>query len=584
MSEKKILVGYASCGIAAGAKDIYEELEEQFDDKKLNIDMKKVGCVGMCHNEPIVEVLEGEERFTYGNLEKEDVEGLVQDHLINDVPYEEKLIDSPEDYDYFENQKKIVLRNSGIIDPESIEEYIERDGYEALEKALKMEPEEIIEEIKESNLRGRGGAGFPTGVKWEFAKGADSNTKYIVCNADEGDPGAFMDRSVLEGDPHAALEGMIIGAYAIGANEGYIYVREEYPVAVKRLKIAIEKAKEKGYLGEDILGTDFSFDIHISKGAGAFVCGEETALMHSIEGKRGMPSPRPPYPAQKGLFGKPTNINNVETWANVPWIIRNGAEKFAEYGTDESGGTKVFALAGKIKRGGLVEVPLGTTLREVIFDIGNGIEEDKDFKAVQLGGPSGGCLPAEHLDTPVDYETLTEAGAIMGSGGMIVINEDDCMVNVAEYFLNFAQEESCGKCTFCRVGTKRMLEILERITEGEGEMEDLQKLKNLAPQIKDNSLCGLGQTAPNPVLTTLRYFEEEYREHIEESKCRAGICRPLITFTITDDCIGCTKCAQECPVDTIEGEQNEKHTIIQEGCIQCGTCEEVCPVNAVEVK
>ncbi len=584
MSEKKIMVGYASCGIAAGAKDIYQELEEQFDDKKLDIEMKKVGCVGMCHNEPIVEVLEDEKRFTYGNLETEDVEEIVQEHLINDVPYEEKLIDSPENYDYFANQKKIVLRNSGIIDPESIEEYIERDGYEALEKALKMEPEEIIEEIKESNLRGRGGAGFPTGVKWGFAKGAESDTKYIVCNADEGDPGAFMDRSVLEGDPHSVLEGMLIGAYAIGADEGYIYAREEYPVAVKRLKIAIEKAKERGYLGEDILGTNFSFDINISKGAGAFVCGEETALMHSIEGKRGMPSPRPPYPAQKGLFGKPTNINNVETLANVPWIIRNGAEKFAEYGTDESGGTKVFALAGKIKRGGLVEVPIGTTLREVIFDIGNGIEEDKEFKAVQLGGPSGGCLPAEHLDTPVDYETLTEAGAIMGSGGMIVIDEDDCMVNVAEYFLNFAQEESCGKCTFCRVGTKRMLEILERIAEGEGEMEDLQKLKNLAPQIKDNSLCGLGQTAPNPVLTTLRYFEEEYREHIEESKCRAGICRPLITFTITDDCIGCTKCAQECPVDTIEGEQNEKHTIIQEGCIQCGTCEEVCPVNAVEVK
>lgn len=584
MSEKKIMVGYASCGIAAGAKDIYRELEDQFDDKKLDIEMKKVGCVGMCHNEPIVEVVEDEERFTYGNLETEDVEEIVQDHLINDVPYEEKLIDSPENYDYFANQKKIVLRNSGIIDPESIEEYIERDGYEALEKALKMEPEEIIEEIKESNLRGRGGAGFPTGVKWGFAKGAESDTKYIVCNADEGDPGAFMDRSVLEGDPHSVLEGMLIGAYAIGADEGYIYAREEYPIAVKRLKIAIEKAKEKGYLGEDILGTNFSFDINISKGAGAFVCGEETALMHSIEGKRGMPSPRPPYPAQKGLFGKPTNINNVETLANVPWIIRNGAEKFAEYGTDESGGTKVFALAGKIKRGGLVEVPIGTTLREVIFDIGNGIEEDKEFKAVQLGGPSGGCLPAEHLDTPVDYETLTEAGAIMGSGGMIVIDEDDCMVNVAEYFLNFAQEESCGKCTFCRVGTKRMLEILERIAEGEGEMEDLQKLKNLAPQIKDNSLCGLGQTAPNPVLTTLRYFEEEYREHIEESKCRAGICRPLITFTITDDCIGCTKCAQECPVDTIEGEQNEKHTIIQEGCIQCGTCEEVCPVNAVEVK
>ncbi len=584
MSDKTITVGLASCGIAAGAKDIYKELQDQISDKDVDVEMKKVGCVGMCHNEPIVEVFEDEKRFTYGDLEVKDVKGLVEDHIINDVPYEEKLIDAPEDYDYFDNQKKIVLRNSGVIDPESIEEYIERDGYKALKKALEMNRNEIISEIKESNLRGRGGAGFPTGVKWEFAKKEDSDKKYIVCNADEGDPGAFMDRSVLEGDPHAVLEGMLIGAYTIGADEGYIYVREEYPVAVRRLKLAIEQAKEKGFLGENILGKEFSFDIKISKGAGAFVCGEETALMNSIEGKRGMPSPRPPFPAQEGLFGKPTNINNVETWANIPWILRNGAEEFAKYGTEESGGTKVFALAGKVKRGGLVEVPIGTTLREVIFDIGGGIEEDKDFKAVQLGGPSGGFLPSEHLDTPVDYETLTEAGAIMGSGGMIVLDENDCMVNVADFFLDFAQEESCGKCTFCRVGTKRMLEILERISDGKGEMKDLDKLKELATQIKNNSLCGLGQTAPNPILTTLRYFEDEYREHIEEEKCRAGVCRSLITFTINDDCIGCTKCAQECPVDAIEGKPNEMHKVIQEDCIKCGTCEEVCPVDAVEVK
>ncbi|MEF8834549.1 MAG: NADH-quinone oxidoreductase subunit NuoF [Candidatus Thermoplasmatota archaeon] len=583
-SERRIKVGYASCGIAAGASEIYDELMDRLKGKDVDTRVDKVGCIGMCHNEPIVEIDDEDGRYTYGNLEVEDVENLVEDHLVENVPYEDKLITGPdEEYDYFSNQKKVVLRNSGEIDPESIEEYIDTGGYEGLKKALDMESKEIIDTIKESDLRGRGGAGFPTGVKWQFAKDADGDEKYLICNADEGDPGAFMDRSVLEGDPHAVLEGMIIGAYATGASKGYIYCRAEYPVALERLQIGIEKAREKGFLGEDILGSGFSFDIEIKEGAGAFVCGEETALMHSIEGERGMPRPRPPFPAQEGLFDKPTNINNVETWANVPWILRNGAEEFSSIGTDESGGTKVFALAGKVKRGGLVEVPIGTTLREVIFDVGAGIEEDKEFKAVQLGGPSGGCLPKEYLDTPVDYETLTDAGAIMGSGGMVVMNEDDCMVNVAQYFLDFTQEESCGKCTFCRVGTKRLLEMLDRFSKGKGSSEDIEKLKEMADKINKHSLCGLGQTAPNPVLTTLRYFEDEYESHLEEQTCEAGVCRDLITYTIMDSCISCGTCAEECPSDAISEGEN-KYVIDQETCITCGACEEACPVDAIEVE
>ncbi|MBS3790571.1 MAG: NADH-quinone oxidoreductase subunit NuoF [Candidatus Thermoplasmatota archaeon] len=583
-AEKRVRVGYASCGIAAGASEIYDELMDTLEGKDVDPQVDKVGCMGMCHNEPIVEIDDENGRYTYGNLEVEDVENLVEDHLIEHVPYEDKLITGPEEeYDYFSNQRKVVLRNSGEINPESIEEYMDAEGYEALEKALDMDPQEIIDTIKESNLRGRGGAGFPTGMKWQFAKDAKGDEKYIICNADEGDPGAFMDRSVLEGDPHAVLEGMIIGAYATGASKGYIYCRAEYPVALKRLDIGIKRAREKGFLGEDILDSGFSFDIEIKEGAGAFVCGEETALMHSIEGERGMPRPRPPFPAQQGLFDKPTNINNVETWANVPWILRNGAEEFSSMGTDESGGTKVFALAGKVKRGGLVEVPIGTTLREVIFDVGGGIEEDKEFKAVQLGGPSGGCLPKEYLDTPVDYETLTDAGAIMGSGGMVVMNEDDCMVNVAQYFLDFTQEESCGKCTFCRVGTKRLLEMLDSFSKGEGSSEDIEKLKEMADKIKKHSLCGLGQTAPNPVLTTLRYFEDEYETHLEEQTCEAGVCRDLITYTITNSCVSCGTCVEECPSDAIsEGE--EKYVIDQEICIQCGACEEACPIDAIEVE
>lgn len=580
----EVRIGYASCGIAAGAKEVYEKLRREVDDKNYPITLKKVGCVGMCHNEPLIEV-EGVDggTVTYGNLEEGDVDSILECLFSEDQKYEEKLIPGKDDYDYFSKQKKIVLKNSGIIDPEEIDEYVDREGYSALKKAVDLEEEEVIDLIKDSNLRGRGGAGFPTGVKWGFARASEGNEKYIICNADEGDPGAFMDRSIIEGDPHALLEGMVIGAYAIGAGKGYIYCRAEYPLALKRLDIAIDQAYEKGFLGEDILGSDFSFDIEISQGAGAFVCGEETALMGSIEGERGMPTPRPPYPAQSGLFGQPTNINNVETFANVPWILRNGPKKYRKIGSEESGGTKVFALAGKIKRGGLVEVPIGTSLEEIIFEIGDGIEEDRDFKAVQLGGPSGGCLPKEQLDTPVDYETLTAAGAIMGSGGMIVMDESDCMVDVARYFLDFTQEESCGKCTFCRVGTKRMLEILERISSGEGEKEDIEKLRSLAPKIQDYSLCGLGQTAPNPVLTTLRYFEEEYLEHIENKNCPAAVCRDLITFNITDACIGCTKCSQECPVDAIDGESGSQHVINQETCIKCGTCREVCPVDAVEV-
>jgi len=580
----EIKVGYASCGIAAGAAEIYGALKREIKENNYRVSPKKVGCVGMCHKEPLMELeLPDGTRFTYGNLEEDDVSKILVNHIHKNRSYGDKLIPGKSDYDYFTKQKKVVLRNSGVIDPEEIDEYLERDGYTALEEALEVDGSEIIQLIKDSKLRGRGGAGFPTGVKWSFARASDSDQKYLICNADEGDPGAFMDRSLIEGDPHALLEGMIIAAHAIGADKGYIYCRAEYPLALERLNIAIGQARSEGFLGEDILGSGFSFDIEISKGAGAFVCGEETALMNSIEGERGMPSPRPPYPAQKGLFGQPTNINNVETLANVPWIVRNGAEEYREIGTENSGGTKVFALAGKIERGGLVEVPIGTSLEEIIFDIGNGIEGDKDFKAVQLGGPSGGCLPESQLDTPVDYETLTDAGAIMGSGGMIVMGEDDCMVDVAKYFLDFTQEESCGKCTFCRVGTKRMLEILERITDGEGEREDLEKLRQLAPKIERNSLCGLGQTAPNPVLTTLRYFEDEYLEHIENDSCPAGVCRHLITYKITDGCIGCTTCSEECPVDAIEGEKGSRHVIDQEECIKCGTCMEVCPVDAVEV-
>ncbi len=496
---------------------------------------------------------------------------------LKELPYYEEL-------DFYKKQKRIVLENCGLIDPEKIDDYIENNGYQAAAKALtEMKSSEIIEKVKNSGLRGRGGGGFPTGLKWQFAKDAEGEKKYVVCNADEGDPGAFMDRSLLEGDPHKLLEGMMIAAYAIGADEGYIYVRAEYPLAISRLKKAISQAEELGLLGENIFGSGFNFKIHIKEGAGAFVCGEETALMASIEGKRGTPTSRPPYPAQSGLWGKPTNINNVETYANIPYIIDKGSEKFNKFGTENSSGTKVFALTGKIKNTGLVEVPMGLSLRDIIYDIGGGITDDKDFKAVQTGGPSGGCIPAEHLDLKIDYDSLKEIGAMMGSGGMVVMDEDTCMVDVARFFLTFTQSESCGKCTPCRIGTKRMLEILERITEGKGREGDIEKLEQLGRVIKEASLCGLGQTAPNPVLTTIKYFREEYEAHINDKKCPAGQCSALKgSYVIDDDhCIGCGQCKTVCPADAITGEKQKAHIIDPEACISCGACAEVCPVDAI---
>lgn len=586
MENIRIKIGMASCGLAAGAGDVKKELEKYIKENSLKIKIEETACIGMCYAEPIVEYISEQKSITYGGVEPQKAIDILQAFQKSNPIEKNVILTNNFDLEADNNlakQTRIVLRNVGQIDPESIDDYIKNDGYLALEKALKeMKREEIINEIKESGLRGRGGAGFPTGLKWDFAYKAQSNKKYMVCNADEGDPGAFMDRSVLEGDPHSVLEGMAIAAYAIGADEGYLYVRAEYPLAIKHLRKAIADAEAKNYLGKNILGTDFNFELHIKEGAGAFVCGEETALMASIEGKRGMPRIRPPFPAQSGLWGYPTNINNVETLGNVAWIIANGANKYNEYGTEKSHGTKVFALAGKIKNSGLIEVPMGMPLREVIFDVGGGIKDDKPFKAVQLGGPSGGCVPASLLDTIVDYDSINKTGAIMGSGGMVVMDNETCMVDVAKFFLNFTQNESCGKCTFCRVGTKRMLEILERITQGKGEMKDLDTLEELSHKIISTSLCGLGQTAPNPVLTTLKYFREEYEAHIIDKKCPAGVCTALIKFeVIPDKCIGCTLCAKNCPVDAIEGKPKETHIIEQDKCIKCGVCFQKCPVNAI---
>ena len=579
----RIVIGQGSCGIAAGAKKTEAAFREKIAGEKIDVKIDITGCVGTCYLEPIVDVYDDEGRMTrYVHVQPDKVDAIVDGHIKGGKPVEELAV-SPEDAEFVARQQRVVLRHCGLIDPENIDEYLAVGGYEATKNVVtSMTPMEVIEEIKVSGLRGRGGAGFPTWFKWNAARQNPGKEKYIVCNADEGDPGAFMDRSVLEGDPHSVIEGMIIGGYAMGATEGIIYCRAEYPLAIKRLEIAMDQARAKGFLGKDIFGSGFDFDIRIKAGAGAFVCGEETALIASLEGERGMPRLKPPFPAQKGYWQQPTNINNVETYANVAWIIVNGGAAFGSMGTEKSKGTKVFALAGKIKRGGLAEVPMGLTLREIIYSIGGGIKGDRKFKAVQMGGPSGGCIPASLIDTPVTYEDITKTGAIVGSGGMIVTDEDTCMVDIARYFLDFTRKESCGKCNYCRLGTKRMLEILERITRGEGRDGDIELLEELAAKIKDGAMCGLGQTAPNPVLTTLRYFRNEYEDHIYNHKCTAKSCKALIKFNITDKCVGCTRCAKGCPVGAITGSVKQQHVIDQSICIKCGRCQENCKFGAIE--
>ena len=578
----KVIVGQGSCGVATGAKKTAAQFERLIEEKDLDVKVDITGCVGTCYLEPIVDVYDDNNNMTrYVKVNADKASEIVEKHLVNgEVVTDLALHD--EDKLFIEKQQRVVLRHCGLINPEKIEEYIAVGGYAATKKVVtSMTQDEVIEEIKISGLRGRGGAGFPTWFKWNAAKANKADQKYIVCNADEGDPGAFMDRSVLEGDPHSLIEGMIIGGYAMGARDGVIYVRAEYPLAIHRLEIAMAQAREKGFLGKNIFGSGFDFDLRIKAGAGAFVCGEETALIASLEGERGMPRLKPPFPAAKGYWQKPTNINNVETYANVAWIIANGGAAFGAMGTDKSKGTKVFALAGKIKKGGLVEVPMGLPLRDVIYGIGGGIKKDKEFKAVQMGGPSGGCIPASLIDTPVDYENINKTGAIVGSGGMIVMDETTCMVDMARYFLDFTRKESCGKCNYCRIGTKRMLEILERITRGEGKDGDIELLEELAYKVKDGAMCGLGQTAPNPVLTTIKYFRNEYEDHIYNKKCTAASCKSLISFNITDDCRGCTACARKCPVGAISGNKKEKHFINQDVCIRCGRCEENCKFDAI---
>jgi len=580
-----VTIGLGTCGISAGGEKVLKAFQDELKDRPNAFLLKETGCIGMCYREVLVEVSNGNgSTCLYGDVTPERVGRIVQDHILSGKVIDEWLVSGENrEKGFFENQVRIVLRNCGKIDPGSIEEYVATGGYKALEKVLQsMTPEQVIKEVIDSGLKGRGGGGFPTGTKWKLTRGNPGDKKYIICNADEGDPGAFMDRSVLESDPHSVLEGMIIAGFAIGSDEAYIYCRAEYPKAVTRLRQAIAQAKRKGLVGQIILGSNFSFDIKIKEGAGAFVCGEETALIASLEGRRGMPRFRPPFPAQAGLWGKPTNINNVETYANIPWIILNGGAAFAAYGTADSKGTKVFAMAGKVKRTGLVEVPMGITINSIIFDICGGIMNDRKFKAVQMGGPSGGCIPAEMCDVPIDYQQINKTGAIMGSGGLIVMDETTCMVDVAKFFLTFTQAESCGKCTFCRIGTKRMLEILERITVGQGTMADLENLDELSDQIKAASLCGLGQTAPNPVVTTLKYFRDEYVAHIQEKRCPAHVCQSLLTYTINDKCTGCVVCARACPTEAITGEKKQMHFITQDKCIKCGKCFTVCRFDAVD--
>ncbi|MDR2861870.1 MAG: NADH-quinone oxidoreductase subunit NuoF [Syntrophobacterales bacterium] len=585
---KILRVGYNSCGIAAGAEETLGKLYDVLKDNK-NFVIKKTGCNGMCYLEPVIDVIENDKVYTYGymTLDKVDkfIETLEKGEHIDDwiVLHPDRATTQSS---YQDKQVKVATKNIGAIDPENIDDYIAAGGYSALEKAVKtMDRQQVIEEVKASGLRGRGGAGFSCGMKWQFAKDAPGDEKYVICNGDEGDPGAFMDRSTLEGDPHGVIEGMTIAAYAVGAQTGFFYVRAEYPLAVKRLRLAIEQAEKKNFSGKNILGTDFSVQLHVIEGAGAFVCGEETALIASIEGKRGMPRTRPPFPATHGIWGKPTNNNNVETYANIPYILREGGAAFSKYGTETSKGTKVFALAGKINRGGMIEVPMGITINEIVNEIGGGIVNNGNCKAVQMGGPSGGCIPAHLHDTPIDYEKIMETGAIVGSGGMVFMDHETCMVDIARYFLSFTVEESCGKCTFCRVGTKRMLEILERITAGKGQEDDIPKLRMLCESIIKGSLCGLGQTAPNPVLTTLRYFLEEYEAHIRDHECPAKKCKALISYHVVEEkCTGCTLCSKTCPVGAVTGERKKLHYINNAVCTRCGFCKDACKFDAIVVE
>lgn len=589
--EKHILVCRGTGCTSSKSPEIIENFRKIIDEKGIqNVRVIQTGCFGLCAKGPIV-IIRPEDTF-YAMVTPDDCREIIEKHiekgeivkrlLCKDV--DNTMVNRLDELNFYKKQKRIALKNCGIINPEEIDEYIAFDGYKALEQVLtSMSPDEVINEVSESGLRGRGGAGFPTGKKWMFTKQAESDQKYVVCNADEGDPGAFMDRSILEGDPHSVLEAMEIAGYSIGANKGYIYVRAEYPIAVQRLQVAIDQAREYGLLGKNIFGTDFSFDIEIRLGAGAFVCGEETALLESIEGRRGQPRVKPPYPANSGLWGKPTLINNVETYANITRIILNGAKWYASIGTEKSKGTKVFALGGNVNNIGLVEVPMGTTLREIVFDIGGGIPNDREFKAAQTGGPSGGCIPKEHLDTPIDYESLSSIGSMMGSGGLIVMDDSKCMVNISKFYLDFTVSESCGKCTPCRIGTKRMLEILDRMCEGKADEDDLYKLEKLALNIKKSAICGLGQTAPNPVLSTLKYFRDEYMEHIKYKKCRAGQCKALANIEIdAEKCKGCGICKRNCPVNAITGEPRQPHKIDPDICIKCGTCVDKCPFKAIK--